>query len=72
MYSTAQTVYLYITHTSVYVLTVQYTAPPIQPKIGKTHGLWSCVIEVFTLSFMHLYDGIFLTELTAYRTKPLN
>ena len=49
MYSTAQTFYLYITHTSVYVLTVQYTAPPIQPEIGKTHGLWSCVIEVFTL-----------------------
>ena len=72
MYSTAQTVYLYITHTSVYALTVQYTASPIRPKIGKTHGLWCSVTEVFTLSFMHLYDRIFLTELTAYRTKPLN
>ena len=49
MYSTAQTVYLYITHTSVYALTVQYTASPIRPKIGKTHGLWCSVTEVFTL-----------------------
>ena len=43
MYSTAQTVYLYITHTSVYVLTVQYTAPPIQPKIGK-HMVYGAVL----------------------------
>ena len=64
---------IYTYHTLVcIVLTVQYTALPIQSKIGKTRGLWWCVSEVFTLSFMHLYDRIFLTELTAYRTKPLN
>ena len=46
----------------MYVVTVQYTAPPIQPKIGIPRGLWCCVTEVFTLSFMHLYSMLGLSS----------